>query len=168
MTYMIWQSNPVQCREFRWWLSLFQSCILEYYNAAFIQSTDQDLTGKVCAHQLERFVLRTVQLHWNVAAVLSCIPPCFISNECQSKAHFYSSADHQVYTCKAMQLKATYFWTGKYFAVPLSGRGKCFRKKKKIKAGKSSLYKRIPGMQPAARQSFWAGWHPDGCLASLS
>lgn len=23
--------------------------------------------------------------------------------------------DHQVYTCKDMQLKATYFWTGKYF-----------------------------------------------------
>lgn len=141
MTYMIWQSNPVQCREFRWWLSLFQSCILEYYNAAFIQSTDQDLTGKVCAHQLERFVLRTVQLHWNVAAVLSCIPPCFISNECQSKAHFYSSADHQVYTCKAMQLKATYFWTGKYFAVPLSGRGKCFRKKKKSKQERAACTK---------------------------
>ena len=45
----------------------------------------------------------------------SSIPPCFAPNEHQSKAHSYSSTNHRVYTRKAMQLKATYFWTGKYF-----------------------------------------------------
>lgn len=45
----------------------------------------------------------------------SSIPPCFAPNEHQSKAHFYSGTDHQLYTRKAMQLKASYFWTGKYF-----------------------------------------------------
>lgn len=45
----------------------------------------------------------------------SSIPPCLAPNEHQSKAHFYSGTDHQLYTRKAMQLKASYFWTGKYF-----------------------------------------------------
>lgn len=86
-----------------------------FYNAVFIQSTDQDLTGKVCAGRLQRFVFRTVQLQWNAAAMPSSTPPCFAPNEHQSKAHSCSGTDHQVYTRKAMQLKATYFWTGKYF-----------------------------------------------------
>lgn len=60
----------------------------------------------------------------------SSIPPCFARNEHQSKAHSYSCTDYQVYTRKAMQLKATYFWTGKYFLCQCLAEGNVLRGKK--------------------------------------
>lgn len=48
----------------------------------------------------------------------------------QSSIFTAALGGHQVYTRKAMQLKATLFLDWKIFPLPLSGGGKCFRKKK--------------------------------------
>lgn len=102
--------------QVRWWLGLGTGpCTLEYHNAAFIQSTVQDLTGKVCSAGCSGLFSEQCNSNGTRLQRRASIPPLFAPNEHQSKAHSYSNTEHQVYTRKAMQLDATYFWTGKYF-----------------------------------------------------
>lgn len=85
----------------------------------------------------------------------SSIPPCFAPNEHQSKAHSHSGTDHRLYTRKAMQLKATYFWTGKYFLCHcLVEENVSERKKKKNQSGKEQFAEKNPRHVTSGRADF--------------